>query len=493
MRALTSEDRDLFRLVSRAAFANPFGEERDGVDRALAGRGARDDDILERVVRRVRGRLDVLGTDDGPVRFDAFRSDDATLVQHAIVFEVFHRFFGAMDAHITAQRQAGKTVVRAAFGPPMLAALVTHGFDPARARRLVGVFFQMARAYFFVARSLVGSSPCMRRLRESLWNGAVTRDVGRYEAHLVGRMDDFSTVLLGETGTGKGAAAQALGRSGFIPYDERKERFTHAFTATFIALNLSEFSESLVESELFGHAKGAFTGALVDHDGALARSVPHGAVFLDEIGEVSIPVQIKLLRVLQERTFHPVGSREERAFAGRVIAATHRDVDRLRAEGRLRDDFYYRLSSDVVVVPSLRERVAEDPAELGLLVRHLVARIVGDAAPEVEAEVLGAIRRDLGPAHPWPGNVRELEQCVRRVLLTGGCRATSRTAPPGPAASWLDAVARGELEAERLVSLYCHELHRRHRTYEKVAAITGLDRRTVKRHVLAAASAAARE
>jgi hypothetical protein len=484
MRTLSSEDRELFRLVSRAAFANPFGDERDRVDRALAGRGVREDEILDRAVSRVRARLEALGE---TVRFDAFRDDDATLVQHAIVFDVFHRFFGGMDAHIATQRQAGKAPVRAAFAPPMLALLTAHGFDGPRARRLVGVFFQMARAYFFVARSLLGLGPSMRALREALWNGAVTRDVGRYEAHLVGRMEDFSTVLLGETGTGKGAAAQALGSSGFIPYDEKKERFTHAFTAAVLALNLSEFSESLVESELFGHAKGAFTGALVDHEGALARSGPHGTVFLDEIGEVSIPVQIKLLRVLQERRFHPVGSREEKSFSGRVVAATHRDVEHLRREGRLRDDFYYRLSSDVIVVPTLRARLAEAPGELPLLVAHVVERTVGARAPEVEADVLAAIRRDLPPDHGWPGNVRELEQCVRRVLLTGSCRAPVR--PPAPTGSWLDAVSRGELEAERLVSLYCAELHRRHGTYEKVAAITGLDRRTVKRHVLAASAA----
>ncbi|MBN8613154.1 MAG: sigma-54-dependent Fis family transcriptional regulator [Deltaproteobacteria bacterium] len=482
---LSADDRELFHLVSRAAFANPFGDERDRVDRELAGRGGREEDILDRAVARVRRRLETLGGGE-TVRFDALRDRDAELVQHAIVFDVFHRWFGGMDAHIATQRAHGKAPVRAAFGPPMLAMLESHGFDRQRALRLVGVFFQMARAYFFIARSLLGASSSMRRLREALWNGAVTRDVGRYEARLVGRMDDFSTIVLGETGTGKGAAAQALGRSGFIPYDDKRERFTHAFTSTFLALNLSEFSESLVESELFGHAKGAFTGALAEHEGALSRSGPHGVVFLDEIGEVSIPVQIKLLRVLQERSFHPVGSRDEKTFAGRVIAATHRDVDRLRREGRLRDDFYYRLSSDVVIVPTLRERLDESPGELDALVAHLCERILGAPAPEVASDVSRAIERDLGRDHPWPGNVRELEQCVRRVLLTGACRPASHAAPT-PTASWLDAIGRGDLPAEQLLALYCAELHRRHGTYEKVAAITGLDRRTVKKHVTAAA------
>jgi hypothetical protein len=135
MRALASGGRDLFRLVSRAAFANPFGDERDRTDRALAGRGVREQDILDRVVRRVRARLEAISPDGEPVRFDGFRADDAVLVQHAIVFDVFHRFFGGMDAHIAAQRQAGKTPVRAAFGPPMLASPIAKISSPTSSER----------------------------------------------------------------------------------------------------------------------------------------------------------------------------------------------------------------------------------------------------------------------------------------------------------------------------------------------------------------------
>jgi DNA-binding NtrC family response regulator len=485
MRSLSAEDRAFFQLVSRAAFANPFGEERDRVDRTISGRGGTDEEILERVIVRVRSRLESL-EGGGVLRFSAFQAGDDQLVQHAIVFDVFHRFFGGMDAHISAQRSAGKQPIRAAFAPTMLAMLTTRGFELPRARKLVGLFFQMARAYFFIARGLLGTSQSMRSLRESLWNAAVTFDIGRYEAQLLGRMDDFSTILLGDTGTGKGAAAHALGQSGYIPYEESKERFTHAFTNLFLALNLSEFSENLVESELFGHAKGAFTGALVDFEGALARSGPHGVVFLDEIGEVSIPIQIKLLRVLQERSYRPVGSREERAFGGRVIAATHRSLDRLRDEGRFRDDFYYRLSSNLIRVPSLKERIAESPEELPLMTAHVVERIVGAAAPEVAGDVLLAIGRDLGLDYAWPGNVRELEQNVRRVLLTGRCGNASAERTGDAATSWLTEIAARTIDAERLLALYCDALYTQHGAYEKVASITGLDRRTVKRHVLAA-------
>jgi transcriptional regulator with GAF, ATPase, and Fis domain len=249
-----------------------------------------------------------------------------------------------------------------------------------------------------------------------------------------------------------------------------------------LPINLSQYSESLIESELFGHQKGAFTGAIEAHRGAFARCSSHGAIFLDEIGEVNAPVQIKLLDVLQSRTFSPVGSHRRERFSGRVIAATHRPLDELRRSGTFRDDFFYRLSSDTIVVPPLRDRLAEDPAELEALLEVLVPRLVGADASELVAPVRAAIDRNLGPGYEWPGNVRELEQCVRRVLLTQHChpdhaRAGSMTD------SFVAEVTSGVLTAEELVARYCALLYARHGTYVEVAKRTGLDRRTVKKHV----------
>ena len=111
-------------------------------------------------------------------------------------------------------------------------------------------------------------------------------------------MEDFSTIILGKTGTGKGMAAAAIGRSGHIPFNEKKGCFSDSFARTFLSINLSQYSEHLIESELFGHSKGAFTGAIGDHLGVFSRCSPHGAILLDEIGEISTTIQIKLLNLL---------------------------------------------------------------------------------------------------------------------------------------------------------------------------------------------------
>ncbi|GAI37824.1 unnamed protein product, partial [marine sediment metagenome] len=198
----------------------------------------------------------------------------------------------------------------------------------------------------------------------NLWNNIFTHDIRYYERYLWDKMEDFSTLLVGPTGSGKGAAAAAIGRSGFIPFDDRKQAFAESFTKTFIPVNLSQYPETLLESELFGHTKGAFTGAVASHDGLFALCGPHGSIFLDEIGDINPQVQIKLLQILEERIFSPVGSHKKLYFHGRVIAATNRSIEQLRRQGRFRDDFYYRLCSDCIVVPALQQRIRENPDEL---------------------------------------------------------------------------------------------------------------------------------
>jgi DNA-binding NtrC family response regulator len=484
VQSLDPSDREFFELVSRAAFVNPFSAERDVLDAQIAETEGGDPDLIARLLHRLETRLSALES-RGDLAPELYAPAEWTIVEHAVLFETFHRFVDPLDALIEAQRAAGATPISVPFAADVLKRITHRGVSADRSLRMLALFWQMRRAYYLIASHLIGISPSMRKLREALWNDIFTHDSARFERLLWNRLEDFSLILKGETGSGKGQAAAAIGRSGFIPYDERKGEFVASFTELFVPINLSQFTESLIESELFGHKKGAFTGAVDSHQGVFSRCSPNGAIFLDEIGEVSIPVQIKLLRVLQERVFNPVGSHEEKRFEGRVIAATHRDVAQMRAEKRFRDDFYYRLCSDVIEVPPLRVRLAEEPRELDLLLEHSVKRIVGQPDPEIAARAKRAILEGIPRGYAWPGNVRELEQCVRRVLLTGRCAPDEvrKTNGMDEADRFLSEARAGTMEARDLTARYCALLHARHGTYEEVAKITGLDRRTVRKYV----------
>jgi transcriptional regulator with PAS, ATPase and Fis domain len=296
-------------------------------------------------------------------------------------------------------------------------------------------------------------------------------------------MEDFSTLLLGETGTGKGTAAAAIGRSGFIPYDAKKGCFIESFMRNFIPVNLSSYPEALIESELFGHKKGAFTGAIEHHQGVFARCSPHGSIFLDEIGDVSVPVQVKLLQILQDRTFSPVGSHERIRFNGRVIAATNRPLNELREKGLMRDDFYYRLCSDIIVVPPLRQCLEEKPDDLGAMLFHVIGRLTGEESMELVHMVQEAIKIDPGLKYTWPGNVREMEQAVRRILLKKQYRADYLEPAKDLKSRLMAGIEDGSLDAQGLLSDYCKILYQRYGTYEAVSRRTNLDRRTVKRYI----------
>jgi len=484
-RRLRDADRAFFSLVAEATFSNPFGHRRDELDRKMArtyaAPGGGPD--LVRVLAHLDARIAALEVRSGSA-LGAYASADRALLENAILFQIFHKFADALDDLIGRQVRAGAASSSAPFGRRMLAELGAYGWDAESAARFVGVFFQMRRAFFFIERGLTGQCPSMRTLRESLWNNVFTHDIRVYERYLSSKMEDFSTILLGETGSGKGTAAAAIGRSGFIPFDPGKDRFTESFTRAFVTINLSQYPESLIESELFGHRKGAFTGAIETHEGAFERCSPHGAIFLDEIGEVSVPIQIKLLNVLQERRYTPVGSHESKRFEGRVIAATNRSLADQREAGTFRQDFYYRLCSDVIEVPPLRVRLAERPQEMDELLEYLVERIVGEKSDELVASARNAIVAGVGKDYTWPGNVRELEQAVRRILMTAVYDPGPRAAAYDLSDRLLASIEEGTLDAHEILSMYCALLYRRHGTYEEVARRTKLDRRTVKKYVV---------
>jgi len=226
---------------------------------------------------------------------------------------------------------------------------------------------------------------------------------------------DANVLITGESGTGKELIARAIHASS--PDEERP----------FVAVNCMSLPSTLLESELFGHVRGAFTGAVGDRRGRFALA-GRGTIFLDEIGDTSLEFQAKLLRVLQEHEFYPVGAERPERTEARVIAATHRDLEAMVREGSFRQDLYYRLRVVEVTLPPLRER----PGDIPPLATYLVAkaaRLAGRLPLLLSEEALRALL-----AHGWPGNVRELENSLTRavVMATGDVIRPEHLSLEGP-------------------------------------------------------------
>ncbi|MCH4869372.1 sigma-54 dependent transcriptional regulator [Pseudomonas sp. TMW22089] len=231
-------------------------------------------------------------------------------------------------------------------------------------------------------RSLVGTSRAIQHVRQMMQQVADT---------------DASVLILGESGTGKEVVARNLHY-----HSKRRD-------APFVPVNCGAIPAELLESELFGHEKGAFTGAITSRAGRLELA-NGGTLFLDEIGDMPLPMQVKLLRVLQERTFERVGSNKTQSADVRIIAATHKNLESMIEVGAFREDLYYRLNVFPIEMAPLRERVEDIP----LLMNELISRM--------EHEKRGSIRFNSGAImslcrHAWPGNVRELANMVERMAI----------------------------------------------------------------------------
>ncbi len=220
-----------------------------------------------------------------------------------------------------------------------------------------------------------------------------------------------NVLIYGESGTGKELVARAVHHNS--PRSLRP----------FVAINCGALPETLLESELFGHTKGAFTGAVNARPG-LFRSAEGGTIFLDEIGEISPTLQVRLLRAVQEHEVTPVGSSAPIRFDARIICATNRDLEKEVSEGRFREDLFYRLNVIEIHLPPLRERREDIP----LLVRHFIkrtAREQGQNEKAVDANVMTALIN-----HAWPGNVRELQNAIERAFTLSGEQIDLESLPP---------------------------------------------------------------
>ena len=234
-----------------------------------------------------------------------------------------------------------------------------------------------------VRQGLVGRSPAFQSMLE------LVARVGPSQA---------SVLLLGESGTGKELVAQAV--------HDASPRATHPL----VVVDCASLPETLFESELFGHERGAFTGAIARKIG-LVEAASGGTLFLDEVGDIPLPLQVKLLRFLQERTIERIGGRKPIAVDTRIVCATHRDLDAMIAAQSFRDDLYYRLAEMVVKIPSLAER----PGDAVLLARHFLHQYAPAMNPAVRGFAPDALQAiDEGR---WPGNVRELENRIKRAVI----------------------------------------------------------------------------
>jgi two-component system response regulator AtoC len=310
-------------------------------------------------------------------------------------------------------------------------------------------------------RTLIGHSPMIVEVYKNLARAALSGS---------------SVLIIGESGTGKELVARAIHEN-----SPRKAR-------RFLAINCGALTDTLLESELFGHAKGAFTGAVNEKKGLLEEA-NGGTLFLDEIGDVSPALQVKMLRFLQEGEFKPVGSNENRHSDLRIIAATHRNLDEMIKAGKFREDLFYRLKVIEIQLPPLRDRLEDLPE----LVNHFLARYSEGSGKRISH--VSPEATELLAKHSWPGNIRELEHSIERAIAMskssvlfpedfsgfvgeGTAHAHSVTAAGNvPEGTPGRGVSLEELEKEHILRV----LRETNYNKSKASAVLGIDRATLYR------------
>jgi two-component system NtrC family response regulator len=273
---------------------------------------------------------------------------------------------------------------------------------------------------------------------------------------------DVSVMLLGASGTGKELLARAV--------HEKSGR-----KGEFVAINCAAIPENLLEAELFGYERGAFTGAVKSNIGKieLAQS---GTLFLDEVGDIPLPLQVKLLRFLQERVIERIGGRQPIAVDTRIVCATHQDLDAMTADGRFREDLYYRLAEIVVKIPSLAERAGDSV----LLARHFVNRFGRELNPSVQSLAPDAVAAI--DCYAWPGNVRELENRIKRAVIMADGKTITATDLDLPGRATADESLPINLRAAREVAdrkVIRHAMSRTDNNISGAAKLLGVSRPTL--------------
>jgi two-component system, NtrC family, response regulator HydG len=419
--------------MTRVLVADDSDAMREGMVLTLARQGYEAQGVKggrEAVVAYGRRRFDVVITDLRMVPVDGLevvrRLRD--LDPEATVLLVTAH--GSIDAAVAAMRAGAIDFVEKPFSSEILVARVEKAAEIARERRrgrdaqARAAALDEDRVREASALGLVGGSIAMNRVREQVLKVAAT---------------DATVLVLGESGTGKELVARAL-------HDASRRR-----EGPFVPVSCAALPEGLLESELFGHERGAFTGAARRKIGRFELA-DRGTLFLDEVGDLPPPVQVKLLRVLQERAFERVGGEESIEVDVRLVSATNRDLSRRVAEGRFREDLYYRLAIVPLALPPLRDR-PDDVEELARFFVDKHAPRIGRRPVGFAPEALVLLRR-----YRWPGNVRELENAVQQAMVFSESEAIRAEDLP---ASLRDATsALPELDGRRSLTDILEDLER---------------------------------
>jgi two-component system response regulator HydG len=290
--------------------------------------------------------------------------------------------FGEVESAVRAMHAGARDYLAKPVNVGELSLVIARELEQRRIRQEAGLLrARLSERYSF--ENIIGNAAAMQAVFKTVSQIASSR---------------ASVLVTGESGTGKELIAAAI--------HERSPRAK----GPFVKLHCAALAESLLESELFGHERGAFTGALTRRDGRFSQA-NHGTLFLDEIGEIAPSVQVKLLRFLQEREFERVGGNETISVDVRVIAATNRNLTQMVAEGKFREDLYYRLNVINLEMPALRER----PSDVPLLASHFLRKYAAENAKEVGGFTAEAL--DCLTGYAWPGNVRELENVIERAVV----------------------------------------------------------------------------
>jgi transcriptional regulator with AAA-type ATPase domain len=497
---LPESDRTILELLGELAYTNPFHPRRKELEREILGDRYQDPKVGEGSLKLFSANLEALHevtsryvesarkafyTIQGTVDEWDFRIYHRVVYLH--LFSVYRKDFqeyilrrlGRIQGVGVCGFYKDFSADYARFFP-----LRSIGLEPRHPPEVVfSIIFQLRRAFFHIFEFIVGSSPAANRLRARVWQSIFTHNMGRYQRSLYNRMGDIVTFITGPSGTGKELVARAIGLSRYIPFDPDTLEFFEDFPKGFVPVNLTALSETLLESELFGHRKGSFTGALQDRKGYLETCGEYGTILLDEITETHADIQVKLLRVLQTRHFQRLGDTRSLPFHGKFMAASNRDLAVEMREGRFREDFYYRLCSDRVHTVALREILQESPEELRFLVNFISRRIAGEEESSgLTEEACDWIEENLSLRYSWPGNFRELEQCVRNVMLHGEYIPENTESQVNRTQLLTNALGSGNLSAERFLSEYVSSVYERTGNYKETARLLDMDRRTVKKY-----------